>query len=61
MKEGVYLNLKNDRGDICYFNGENLEMLKTTSLIEFDVDIDFVLEDNAIVATFSNLEYLGKL
>lgn len=61
MKEGVYLNLKNDRGDICYFNGERLEMLETTSLIEFDVDIDFVFNDNAIVATFSNLEYLGKL
>ena len=61
MKQGVYINLKNDRGDLCYFNGEKLEMLEELSLLEFEVDIDYNLNDNAITANFSKLEYLGKL
>lgn len=61
MKKGVYINYKNDNANLCYFNGEKLEMLEDLSLENFDVDFEFDFEENILHATFSQLEYLGGL
>lgn len=61
MKKGVYINIKDDRGDLCYYNGDELEILEDLSLGEFDVDFDFDFVNNILTANFSKLEYLGDL
>jgi hypothetical protein len=61
MLNGIYLNLKDDRGDLLYFDGNTFHFNDNLTYDDFDVNIELDLELQKLEMTFINLEYLGDL
>ena len=61
MLNGIYLNLKNDRADLIYYDGKIFHLHPDLTYDHFDVKVELDLELQNIEMTFINLEYLGDL
>lgn len=60
MKDGVYVNLHNDVGNLIVVSGGKLEDGEAVSLYDYSVNYK-MKGKNTIVFTFDELEYLGEL
>lgn len=59
MKDGVYINLNNDVGNLLVVVEGKLIDGEAVALADYSVDISF--DGKKLTLTFSKLEYLGKL
>jgi hypothetical protein len=61
MKDGIYLNLKNDKANLAIVTDGKFEDGGAVGVIDYDMKCNLDLETMTMLMTFSNLEYLGEL
>jgi len=61
MKDGVYMNLKDDRANLTVVIDGKFEDGGVVGVLDYDMKIDLSLETKIMLMTFTNLKYLGEL
>lgn len=61
MKDGIYLNLKNDKANLAIVSDGKFEDGGAVGVLDYDMKVNLDLETMTMLMTFTNLEYLGEL
>lgn len=62
MKDGVYINLKNDKANLFVVENGKIEDGDAISVFDYDFgDIQLVSEPLMLKMTLNNIQYLGEL
>jgi hypothetical protein len=61
MKDGIYLNLKNDKANLTLVTDGKFEDGGVVGVLDYDMKVDLDLETKTMFMVFTNLEYLGEL